>query len=99
MGNNEYAADEGQGPSCHVAYGPIRAATEPSSCQEYTDPKGNRVGRAELSKLQQELLDAQRKLQNRMAKATAAVGRGKTTAASNRGSFASYQHAGPTFRL
>ncbi|MGX1161030.1 hypothetical protein FBY31_0606 [Arthrobacter sp. SLBN-100] len=99
MGNNEYAADEGQGDSCHVSYGPIGAATEPSSCQEYTDSKGNRVGRAELNKLQQELWDAQRKLQNRMAKATAAAGRGKTTAASNRGSFASYQHAEPTIRL
>lgn len=99
MGNNEYAADEGMSDSCHVAYGPIGAAQEPSHCQEYTDSKGNRVGRNELSKLQQELWDAQRKLQNRMAKATAAAGRGKTTAASNRGSFASYQHSEPTFRL
>lgn len=99
MGNNEYASEEGVGDSCHVAYGPIGAAQEPSHCQEYTDSKGNRVGRAELNKLQQELWDAQRKLQNRMAKATAAAGRGKTTAASNRGSFASYQHAEPTIRL
>lgn len=103
MGNNEYAEDAGRGDECSVAYGPIGAAQEPSSCQEYTDSKGNRVGRAELSKLQQELWDAQRKLQNRMAKATAAAGRGagrgKTTAASNRGSFASYGHSEPTFRL
>ncbi|TSE15007.1 hypothetical protein B1A87_002825 [Arthrobacter sp. KBS0703] len=99
MGNNEYAADEGQGPSCHVAYGPIGAATEPSRCQEYTDSKGNRVTRGDLTRIQQELWDAQRKLQSRMAKAVGGAGRGKTTAASNRGSFASYQHAEPTFRL
>lgn len=61
---------------------------------------GHRVTRAELSKLQQELWDAQRKLQNRMVKAVG-VGsrRAKTTMASNRGSFATYQHAGPDFRL
>lgn len=103
MGNNELSEEAGRGDACSVAYGPIGAAQEPSSCQEYTDSKGNRVGRAELMKLQQELWDAQRKLQNRMAKATAAAGRGagrgKTTAASNRGSFASYGHSEPTFRL
>ena len=99
MGNNEYAAEEGIGDSCHVAYGPIGAATEPSHCQEYTDSKGNRVTQHDLSRLQQELWAAQRKLQQRMAKATAAAGRGKTTAASNRGSFAAYGHSEPTFRL
>lgn len=98
-GNNEYAVDAGHGDSCHSAFGPIGAAQEPSSCEEYTDSKGNRVGRNELHKLQQELWDAQRKLQNRMAKATAAAGRGKTTAASNRGSFAATHHAEPTIRL
>jgi hypothetical protein len=99
MGNNEYASEEGHGDTCHRAYGPIGAAQEPSSCEEYTDSKGNRVTRSDLSKLQQELWDAQRKFQNRMAKATAAAGRGKTTAASNRGSFASYTHGEPTIRL
>ncbi|QOD06150.1 hypothetical protein [Pseudarthrobacter sp. BIM B-2242] len=99
MGNNEYAEEAGRGDECSTAYGPIGAAQEPSSCQEYTDSKGNRVTRADLMKLQSELWDAQRKLQNRMAKATAAAGRGKTTAASNRGSFASYGHSEPTFRL
>jgi hypothetical protein len=99
MGNNEYAADEGRGDTCHRAYGPIGAAQEPPSCEEYTDSKGNRVGRNELHKLQQELWDAQRKLQNRITKATASAGRGKTSAASNRGSFASYIHAEPTIRF
>lgn len=55
--------------------------------------------RAELFKLQQELWNAQRKMQNRMAKAAGAAGPGKTTAASNRGSFASTIHAEPTIRL
>jgi hypothetical protein len=45
------------------------------------------------------LWDAQRKLQNRMSKAVGAASRGKTTAASNRGSFASTIHAEPTIRL
>jgi hypothetical protein len=103
MGNNEYAEEAGQGDACTVAYGPIGAAQEPSSCQEYTDSKGHRVTRAELSKLQQELWDAQRKLQQRMARATAAAGRGagrgKTTAASNRGSFSAIRHGEPGFRL
>ncbi|ACL42002.1 hypothetical protein Achl_4051 (plasmid) [Pseudarthrobacter chlorophenolicus A6] len=99
-GDNELNDEEtDRGQYVTTAYGPIGAAQEPSHCQEYTDSKGNRVTRAELSKLQQELWDAQRKIQNRMTKATAAAGRGKTTAASNRGSFASYQHAEPTFRL
>lgn len=103
MGNNENAEEAGRGDSCNVAYGPIGAAQEPSCCQEYTDSKGNRVTRADLMKLQQELWDAQRKLQNRMAKAVGSAGRsagrGKTTAASNRGSFASYGHSEPTLRL
>lgn len=99
MTNNEYASEEGHGDTCSTAFGPIGAAQEPSSCQEYTDSKGNRVTRADLSKLQSELWDAQRKLQNRMAKAVGAAGRGKTTSASNRGSFASYTHAEPTIRL
>ena len=99
MGNNEYASEEGIGDSCHAAYGPIGAATEPSHCQKYTDSKGNRVTDRDLTRIQQELWDAQRKLQKRVAKATAAAGRGKTTAASNRGSFASYGHSEPTFRL
>lgn len=34
-----------------------------------------------------------------MTKATGTAGRGKTTAASNPGTFASYQHAEPTIRL
>lgn len=84
MGTNEYAQEEDVEPSWHVAYGPIGAMQEPSHCQEYTDSKGNRVGQAELSRLQQELWNAQRKLQQRMAKATAATGRCKTTAASDR---------------
>lgn len=99
MSNNEYAQDAGRGDECSTAYGPIGAAQEPSQCLEYTDSKGNRVTRADLMKLQQELWDAERKLQNRMAKAVGGVGRGKTTAASNRGSFASYGHSEPTFRL
>lgn len=99
MGNNENAAEEGVPDRCHVAFGPIGAAQEPSSCEEYTDSKGNQVTQRDFTRLQQELWDAQRKLQSRMAKATAAAGRGKTTAASNRGSFASYTHAEPTIRL
>lgn len=103
VGNDEYAQDAGRSDECTVAYGPIGAAQEPSRCEEYTDSKGYRVSRADLSKLQQELWDAQRKLQNRMARATAAagrgVGRGKTTAASNRGSFAAVRHGEPDFRL
>jgi hypothetical protein len=99
-GDNEISNEEtDRGEYVTTAYGPIGAAQEPMHCEEYTDSKGNRVGRNELSKLQQELWDAQRKLQNRMAKATAAAGRGKTTAASNRGSFASYTHAEPTISL
>lgn len=103
MGNNEYAEDAGRGDECSTAYGPLGAAQEPSRCLPYTDSKGNKVTDADLSKLQQELWSAQRKLHDRMAKATAAAGRsagrGKTTAASNRGSFASYGHSEPTFRL
>lgn len=103
-GDNEFNHEEtDRGQYVTTAYGPIGAAQEPSSCQEYTDSKGHRVTRAELSKLQQELWDAQRKMQARMAKATAAagrgVGRGKTTAASNRGSFAAVRHGEPGFRL
>lgn len=89
----------GNSDSCHRAYGPIGAAQEPSKCEEYTDSKGHRVGREDFKRLQQELWTAERKLQNRMAKATAAAGRGKTTAASNRGSFAATHHAEPTIRL
>jgi hypothetical protein len=99
MGNDENAAEEGVPDRCHVAFGPIGAAQEPTRCEEYTDSKGNRVDRTELSKPQQNLRTAQRKLQSRMAKATATAGRGKTTAAFNRGSFASYSHAEPTIRL
>lgn len=98
-GTNEYAQEEGVAPSCHVAYGPIGAAQEPSHCLEYTDSKGNRVTRSDLSRIQQELWNAQRKLQQRMAKVTAAAGRGKTTAASNRGSFAAYGHSESPVRL
>lgn len=99
-GNNEINEEEtDRSQYVTTAYGQLGAAQEPSNCQEYTDSKGNRVTRAELSKLQQELWDAQRKLQNRMAKAAGTAGRGKTTAASNRGSFASYTHADPTIRL
>ncbi|MET1155882.1 hypothetical protein [Arthrobacter sp.] len=75
MGNNENAAEEGVPDRCHVAYGPIGAAQEPSSCEEYTASKGNRVTQRDFTRLQQELWDAQRKLRNRMAKATAAAGR------------------------
>ncbi|MBG0738958.1 hypothetical protein IV500_05910 [Paeniglutamicibacter antarcticus] len=99
MGNNEYAQEAGHGDACHKAYGPIGAAQEPSNCEEYTDSKGNRVGQAELRKLQQELWEAQRKLQQLMVKVTAAAGRGKTTAASNRGSFAPTYRSEPTIRL
>lgn len=103
-GDNEINDEEtNRGEYVTTAYGPLGAAQEPMHCQEYTDSKGHRVTRAELSKLQQELWDAQRKLQNRMARAAAAAGRGagrgKTTAASNSGSFASRGHAEPTFRL
>lgn len=99
-GNNELNDEEtDRGQHATIAYGPIGAAQEPSHCQEYTDSKGHRVTRAELSKLQSQLWDAQRQLQNRMAKAANAAGRGKTTAASNSGSFASYAHAEPTIRL
>jgi hypothetical protein len=100
-GNNENHSEEAwdRGDYVTTAYGPIGAAQEPAHCQEYTDSKGHRVTQAELMKIQQELWDAQRKLQNRMAKASAAAGRGKTTAASNRGSFASTVHAEPTIRL
>lgn len=99
MGNDEYAEDAGQGERCYTAYGPIGAAQEPSSCEEYTDSKGNRVGRNELRKLQQELWDAQRKMMNRMATATAGAGRGKTTAASTAGSFASRGYRESNVRL
>jgi hypothetical protein len=99
-GDNEISNEEtNRGEYVTTAYGPIGAAQAPSSCEEYTDSKGNRVTRNELHKLQQELWTAQRKMMNRMAKATAAAGRGKTTAASNRGSFASTVHAEPTIRL
>lgn len=104
-GNNEINAEEGydRGHYVTTAYGPIGAAQEPSHCEEYTDSKDNRVTRADLRQLQQVKWDAERKLQQRMAKATAAAGRGagrgKTTAASNRGSFAAYGHSEPSFRL
>ena len=101
-GDNEIGNEEtDRGQYVTTAYGPLGAAQEPSHCEEYTDTRGHRVTLAELSNLQQELWDAQRKLQNRMARATAqgGAGRGKTTAASNRGSFASRGHAEPTFRL
>lgn len=100
-GNNENHSEESSEPGDYVttAYGPIGAAQEPSSCEEYTDSKGNRVTRTDLSRLQQVKWDGQRKLQQRMAKATAAAGRGKTTTASNRGSFAAYGHSEPSFRL
>jgi hypothetical protein len=99
MGHNEYAADAGRGEECTVAYGPVGAAAEPSHCEEYTDSKGNRVTRSDLMRIQQELWNAQRKLQQRMAKVTAAAGRGKTTSASNRGSFAAYGHSESPVRL
>jgi len=100
-GNNEYAADAGRGESCHTAFGPIGAAQEPSSCQEYTDSKGNRVTSQDLSRIQQELWDAQRKMMTRMAKAVGAAGtgRGKTSATSTAGSFSAYGHREPTVRL
>ncbi|HEX9229732.1 MAG TPA: hypothetical protein VF885_24305 [Arthrobacter sp.] len=100
-GNNENHSEEAwdRGDYATTAYGPIGAASEPSRCQEYTDSKGTRVTDRDLTRIQQELWDAQRKLQNRMAKATGPAGRGKTTAASNRGSFAAYGHSEPTFRL
>lgn len=99
-GDNELNDEEtDRGQYVTTAYGPLGAAQEPSHCQEYTDSKGHRVTRADLSKLQQELWEGQRKLQNRMTKAAGAAGRGKTTAASNRGSFASTLHAEPTIRL
>lgn len=103
MGNDEYAADAGRSEACHTAYGPIGAAQEPSSCQEYTDSKGNRVTRSDLTRIQQELWDAQRKLQSRMTKAVSAAGtgagRGKTSTASTAGSFSAYGHREPTVRL
>lgn len=103
-GDNEISHEEtDRGQYVTRAYGPIGAAQEPSNTEEYTDSKGNRVTRADLMKLQQELWEAQRKLQQRMARATAAAGRGagrgKTTAASNRGSFAAVRHGEPGFRL
>jgi hypothetical protein len=100
-GNNENHSEEAydRGDYVTTAYGPIGAAQEPSHCQEYTDSKGNRVTSRDFTRIQQEIWDAQRKLHARVAKATAAAGRGKTTAASNRGSFASYGHSEPTFRL
>jgi hypothetical protein len=99
-GDNEISNEEiNRGEYVTTGYGPIGAAQEPSNCEEYADSKGQRVTRNELSKLQSELWDTQRKLQNRMAKAAGAAGRGKTSAASNRGSSASYKHAEPTFRL
>ena len=89
-GDNEISNEEtDRGEYVTTAYGPLGAAQEPSHCEEYTDSKGNRLTSRDFSRLQQELWDAQRKLQSRMAKATAAAGRGKTTTASNSGSFAS----------
>jgi hypothetical protein len=64
-----------------------------------TAPADSQELRAELSDLQQELWKAQRKMMDRMAKATSAAGRGKTTAASNSGSFASRCYSEPTIRL
>jgi len=58
MTHNAYAAEEGHGDNASRAYGPIGAAQEPSSCEEYTDSKGHRVTRYVLHKLQQELWDA-----------------------------------------
>jgi hypothetical protein len=99
-GNNEISHEEtDRGEYVTTVYGPIGAAQEPSHCEEYTDSKGNRVGRNELSKLQQELWTAQRKMMDRMNKASAAAGRGKTTAASTAGSFASRGYREPNFRL
>lgn len=100
-GNNENHSEEAEDRGDYVttAYGPVGALNEPSHTDEYTDSKGHRVTRSELSALQQEMWKAQRKMHDRMAKASSAAGRGKTTAASNRGSFASYQHAEPTVRL
>lgn len=106
LGNNELRSEESDDPSDHAttAYGPIGAALEPSRCQEYTDSKGNRVTSRDLTRIQQELWDAQRKMMTRMAKATASAagqgaGRGKTSAASTAGSFSAYGHREPTFRL
>jgi hypothetical protein len=85
------------------AYGPIGAQLEPSYCEEYTDSKGNRMTRAKLGELQSKKWELERKAQARMAKAlratTSGAGRGKTMAASNRGSFASRSYGEPTFRL
>lgn len=39
MTNNKYAAEEGHGGTCSTAFGPIGAAQEPSSYQEYTGSK------------------------------------------------------------
>lgn len=99
-GDNEISNEESdRGVYVTTAYGPIGAAQEPTHCEEYTDSKGNRVTRNDLHKLQQELWDAQRKLQNRMAKATSAAGRGKTSTASNSGSFASRGYQESSIRL
>ena len=99
-GDNEISHEEtSRGEYVTTAYGPLGAAQEPTHCEEYTDSKGHRVTRAELSKLQQELWDAQRKMTSRMAKATAAAGRGKTSAASNSGSFASRGYRESNVRL
>lgn len=99
-GDDEISHEEtDRGRYVGAAYGPIGAAREPSYCEEYTDSKGNRVTRDDLSKLQGKIWEAERRMQNQMTKAAGAAGRGKTTAASNRGSFASYTHSEPTIRL
>ena len=55
-GDNEISNEEtDRGAYVTTALGPIGAAQEPTNCEEYTGTKGNRVGRNELHKLQQEL--------------------------------------------
>jgi hypothetical protein len=100
-GDNELSNEEtDRGEYVTTAYGPLGAAQEPGHCEEYTDSKGHRVTREDLSNLQQEFWKAERKLQDRMSRAVGGGSRrAKTTAASNRGSFAATVHAEPTFRL
>jgi hypothetical protein len=99
-GDNEISHEEtDRGEYVTTAYGPIGAAQEPTHCEEYADSKGHRVTGRELSDLQQELWKAQRKMMDRMNKATAAAGRGKTTAASTAGSFASRGYRESNIRL
>lgn len=99
-GDNEISNEAtNRGEYVTTAYGPIGATQEPSSCEEYTDSKGQRVTRSDLSKLQSRTVGCTAEAAEPDGQGSGCRWRRQTSAASNRGSFASYKHAEPTFRL